>query len=120
MSALNVNVKPQLQQMFSTIMVFSCRNGSRQRMRQLISPNPLYFSTLVTTICTPLSGGDAAEALAISSSAVKAHRDGSIAKTWAPNLLTAMSKLYLHDVISLDDLTVDRRTDIIATFVSSV
>ena len=61
-----------------------------------------------------------AEALAISPSTIKAHRGGITTKTWADNLHTAMSKLYVHDVISLDDLTVDRRTNIIATFVSSV
>ena len=72
---------------------------------------PLRISGLERSVGTMAAIGmtvnDTAEALSISPSAVKAHRGGIITKTWAPNLLTAMSNLYVHDVISLNDLTVD-------------
>ena len=48
-----------------------------------------------------------AESLNISESAVKSHRSGIISKTWSPNLVTAMSKLFVHNVIGLADLTTD-------------
>lgn len=72
---------------------------------------PLRISGLERSVGTMAAIGmtvnDTAEALSISPSAVKSHRGGIITKTWAPNLLTAMSKLYVHDVISLNDLTID-------------
>jgi DNA-binding NarL/FixJ family response regulator len=72
---------------------------------------PLRISGLERSVGTMAAIGmtvnESAEALNLSASAVKSHRNGLITKCWAPNLLTAMSKLYVHDVISLSDLTVD-------------
>lgn len=72
---------------------------------------PLRISPLERNVGTMAALGmtvaDTAEALNISESAVKSHRSAIISKTWSPNLVTAMSKLFVHNVIELDELTTD-------------
>ena len=72
---------------------------------------PLRLSSLEKSVGTLAAIGmtinESAEVLEISDSAVKSHRNGLMQKTFAPNLVTAISKLFLHDVITKADLSCD-------------
>jgi DNA-binding CsgD family transcriptional regulator len=71
---------------------------------------PLRVSALERSVATLAALGmtvnETSEALGITPSAVKAHRGGILSKCFVPNLVAALSKLYVHDVIKLDDLTI--------------
>jgi DNA-binding CsgD family transcriptional regulator len=47
---------------------------------------------------------ESADVLSLSESAVKSHRSGVIQKTFTPNLVSAVSKLFVHDIISPKEL----------------
>ena len=48
---------------------------------------------------------ESADALTLSESAIKCHRGGITQKTFTPNLISAVSKLFVHDIVNPKELT---------------
>lgn len=48
---------------------------------------------------------ESADALTLSESAIKCHRGGITQKAFTPNLISAVSKLLVHDIVSPKELT---------------
>ena len=79
-----------------------------EEMKDTMGIPPLRISRLERDISIMAAIGmtvsETAETMSLSDSAIKAHRGGVVQKCFTPNLVSAISKLLVHDIINTREL----------------
>ena len=79
-----------------------------EEMKDTMGVPPLRISRLERDISIMAAIGmtvaETAETMSLSDSAIKAHRGGVVQKCFTPNLVSAIAKLLVHDIINTKEL----------------